>query len=63
MLLDEIEHLFFTHGNIKIRTYYKTVKGLKHYYDFQLLEEKPLNGSYQNLQCLEILYYLLKFCS
>lgn len=58
MFIHEIKELVRAHGNIKIRAYYKIVNSIRMYYDYQMLEETPLNGSYQVLQPLELLYYL-----
>lgn len=58
LLIEELENIINEQKHIDCRAYYKIVKGIKVYYDFQLLEENPLTGSYQLLNCLELLYYL-----
>lgn len=57
-MLNELYDLFEVNGNIYIKAYFRTTNKLKVYYDFQLLNQPVLRGSYDKLEILEFICYL-----
>lgn len=57
-MLQELYDLFYRYGNIYVIAYFRKIKKIKNYYDFQLINEKTLKGSYDKLEILELIYYL-----
>lgn len=45
-------------GNVTLCAYFKIDNGIIVYYDFQELTESSLNGSFNELEVLELLYFL-----
>lgn len=59
----ELEKIFFEHGDIIIKVYYKIKRREKYYYDYSLEDENNyLNGSYDKIKILEFIYFLEEQC-
>lgn len=57
-MLEELYDLFQQQGNINVAAYFRTIRKIKKYYDFQLLNRGVLKGSYDKLEILELIHYL-----
>jgi len=57
-VINELEEIYKQAGDITVCAYFKIDNGIKVYYDFQERIKSSLNGSFDELEVLELLYYL-----
>lgn len=58
-LITELEKVFIEKGNINVKAYYTQKANYKYFYDYAFNGcDNFLSGKYNNLNVLELIYYL-----
>lgn len=57
-LIEELESDLQEFGDKTVWAYFRTIKGIRFYYDYQFLADEIKRGSYKETRASELLYYL-----
>lgn len=57
-LIEELESDLQEFGDEKVWAYFRTIKGVRIYHDYQFLADEIKKGSYKEMRASELLYYL-----
>lgn len=57
-MLEELYELYNSQGDFIVLAFYRTINNLKVYYDFQLHNQPIINGSYDKIEIIELIFHL-----